>query len=204
MDHCVCPAAPFELGGRVSVWCRERKVKAVWRKHESTLKSVYKGFSAMGQELADEGGGGQNGGGQNGGGNGGEGGEGGGGKGDDEQSLDLRELLLMLKGCNLLDQRMTARKATAFFVQVNVDDELVDTAALLKLAGAPPATPAASLRDSAQCEYEEWLEVLARVCNEKVPEPRSEPFHETLSSWLSLFFLPAVRTLAKAHQIALK
>ena len=62
----------------------------------------------------------------------------------------------------------------------------------------------ASRRDSAQCEYDEWLEILARVCNEKVPEPRSEPFHETLGSWLSLFFLPAVRSLSKAHKISLK
>ena len=89
-------------------------------------------------------------------------------------------------------------------MQVNVDDELVDTAAVMRQAGVPVAAEASGSRDSAQCEYEEWLEVLARVCNEKVPEPREEPFHETLSSWLSLFFLPAVRTVCKAHHITLK
>ena len=45
------------------------------------------------------------------------------------------------------------------------------------------------------------LEVVARLCNEKVPEPRAEPFEETLNSWLALFFLPAIRTVCKARQI---
>ena len=200
MDICVCPAAPFELGDKMSITCRERKVKAVWRKYETTLRAVYKGFSALGGELVT-------------------GGEevsaangrvvpaaapNGKNEADNDDALDLRELLLMLRECRMLDHRLTCRTVTAFFVQVNVDDELVDTAAVMRQAGVPVAAEASGSRDSAQCEYEEWLEVLARVCNEKVPEPREEPFHETLSSWLSLFFLPAVRTVCKAHHIALK
>ena len=43
----------------------------------------------------------------------------------------------------------------------------------------------------------------ARLCNESRSQPCAEPFHETLSSWLALFFLPAVRTVCKARQIRL-
>ena len=43
------------------------------------------------------------------------------------------------------------------------------------------------------------LQVVARICNFKVPEEqrRDQPFELTLQSWLALFFLPAYRKLLK-------
>lgn len=156
---------------------RVLQVRAVWKRHDGLLRALYKGFGALGSDL------------------------GGGDDDDDDRSIDLRELLLMFREGNLLDERCTARKVSIFFVQVNVDDEIKSE--VNDAGGKKASAEDATGRDSAQCEYEEFLEILARVCNEKVPEPRSEPFHETLASWLSLFFFPAMRTVAKARNIVL-
>merc|ERR1719424_1586808 len=80
--------------------CRDRRVRAVWKRHDGLLRALYKGFGALGSDL------------------------GGGDDDDDDRSIDLRELLLMFREGNLLDERCTARKVSIFFVQVNVDDEI--------------------------------------------------------------------------------
>lgn len=190
------------------------QVRAVFKKHAASLKALYKGFSAVGTELithltARE--------------------KFGGDDGmrlrDDESALDLKEMLLMFAEAHLLEEQgsCSARTLTAFFVQVNIDDDMrggdaggdaggatgggtgngkvaragcEGGGAAAGASRAPDAAP-----DAAQVEFDEFLEVIARVCDVVVPEPRTEPFHETLSSWLSLIFLPAMRAAAKARHI---
>ena len=48
--------------------------------------------------------------------------------------------------------------------------------------------------DSTQLDYDEFLEVVGRVCHQKLPPHiRLEPFEESLDKWLGLLFLPAVK-----------
>ena len=92
----------------------------------------------------------------------------------------------------LHDSKFGVRELVNCFVRVNIDDDLRDA-----------ATAGGGAGDSTQCDFTEFTEVLARLCNEKIPETQrtGEPFDMTLNSWLTLFFLPAVRTACKARMI---
>jgi hypothetical protein len=194
MEHCVLPRASFELRDALSDALRQRAVRNVWKRHERTLRDLYEGYSRIGTELTG-------------------GDEGEEGEANEANMLNLKELLILFREANLLDGgRCSARAVTGFFVQVNIDDELIDSgdarvatddAGGAGDGGGDDDEDARETVDAAQLDFEEFLEVIARLCNEKVPEPRAEPFDETLSSWLALFFLPAVRTVCKARQIRL-
>ena len=47
--------------------------------------------------------------------------------------------------------------------------------------------------------FEEFVEIVARICDLKVPKPRDCPFEQTLDSYLGLLFLPAAKSAAKAR-----
>jgi len=100
-------------------------------------------------------------------------------------TLNLSELLTMLKEARLLDDSCSPRAVTTFFVKVNLDDELYEREDGQQL-------------DHTQLEYDEFLEVLVRVCNAKVPpDGRDEPFEETLDTWLTLYGVPALANATK-------
>ena len=50
---------------------------------------------------------------------------------------------------------------------------------------------------AAELDFDEFCEIVVRICNEKVPEPRDAPFELTLESWLGLFFLPRIKQALK-------
>ena len=54
--------------------------------------------------------------------------------------------------------------------------------------------------NSAELQFDEFWEIVVRVCSEKVPEPRDCPFDQTLDTWLRLFFLPAAKNAAERRK----
>ena len=97
--------------------------------------------------------------------------------------MSLSELMVALRESKVIDQTMTVTKVVTFFVIVNADDEL--------RAGRNPGAGAAEL------DYDEFVEIVCRICNEKVSQDRQVPFEETLNTWLGLQFLPALRNAGK-------
>jgi tetratricopeptide (TPR) repeat protein len=99
--------------------------------------------------------------------------------------MSLNELLLALKEAKVLDEACTAREVTSFFVRVNADDEIY-------LGGK--ADGASTL------DFGEFCEIIARICDEKMPRATANtPFETTLDTWLGLFLLPALRNAGRAR-----
>ena len=96
--------------------------------------------------------------------------------------------MIMLKDMGVLDETCTMREVTAMFVKVNLDDELYVEKKTQKS------------ENSAELHFDEFWEIVVRVCNEKVPEPRDGPFEQTLDTWLRLFFLPAAKNAAERRK----
>jgi len=114
------------------------------------------------------------------------------GESDRLTTLNLTELLLMLKEARLLDDSCSARAVTTFFVKVNLDDELYVREDGVEL-------------DHTQLAYDEFQEVLVRVCDAKVPpDDRNDSFEETLDTWLGLYGCPALHAAVKRRLEALK
>ena len=51
--------------------------------------------------------------------------------------------------------------------------------------------------NSAELSFDEFWEITARICNEKLPEERDGPFEQSLESWLGLDFLPRLTAALK-------
>jgi len=102
-------------------------------------------------------------------------------------SMNLGELMTMLKEAKIFDNRCTPREVTTFFVLVNIDDEL---------RASGPGDGADELT------FSEFWEISARICNEQVPrELRGDsPFELTLDSWLCLNYLPRLEAAAKRRE----
>jgi len=66
------------------------------------------------------------------------------------------------------------------------------------VASASPAKPRKS-ETSTELDFEQFVEIVARICDLKVPAPRDSPFEQTLDNYLGLLFLPAAKTAAKAR-----
>ena len=109
------------------------------------------------------------------------------GMGKSNASMTLNELMLALKEAKVLDERCTVREVTSFFVMVNADDEIY--------VADPKGGSANS--GATELDFDEFCEVVARICNEKVPEPRPTSLEQTLDTWLGLYFLPALRNAGK-------
>ena len=128
------------------------------------------------------------------------------------------QLLLALKEAKQLDERCTAREVTSFFVMVNADDEVY--------LPAPGTKPADRNRGAAELDYDEFVEIVCRICREKLLPPGATstspcppasdspsghgagsaeqaeeeaavPFEQTLDTWLGLVFVPALRNAGK-------
>ena len=181
MPHPLAPSL-----GRACLLCRVA-VRTILSKHGAGLTRAFKLYSAA--VLADEADAGTTRGGGS-----GQGGHAPPDEDDDDslQQLDLPELLTMLQDAKMLDDRCTARDVITFFARVNLDDELFTA-----VDGAKAGTNA----DSTQLDYDEYLEIICRVCDKKMPE-RILPFAETLDKWLGLLFLPAVK--AKGRKLKMR
>ena len=112
------------------------------------------------------------------------------GVGESEEALSLGELMLMLKAARILDERCTAKLVTAMFCRVNAANEIY-----LPRAEQPAAASKGRGSASAELDYDEFTEMVCRICDAKLPESTrgDAPFEHTLDMWLSLVFLPALR-----------
>ena len=51
-------------------------------------------------------------------------------------------------------------------------------------AGSPTKRRVARTDTSAELDFDEFLEIMVRICNEKLPKPRDGPFEQSLNRWL--------------------
>ena len=82
-------------------------------------------------------------------------------------TMNLSELLILLKEAQILDERCTARAICTMFVKVNVDEMA------FACEGSDGGVAAAKARKSAtSCELdlEEFVEITARICDEKASQ----------------------------------
>jgi len=97
-------------------------------------------------------------------------------------TLDLDELTYMLKEGEMIDDGLSVVKLNTIFAEANAGGEE---------GGADD--------DADELVYEEFISVLAMICDAKVPVARrsGEPFEFTLHAWLLLVFLPVYKRLLK-------
>ena len=96
-------------------------------------------------------------------------------------SMNLPELLFMLREGDLIDDKLTVSQVRHIFTQVNAASEAEDS-------------------DDAECVYEEYLQVLCRCCDARIPASsrvEGEEFCSTLQRWLHLIFIPTYTKLLK-------
>ena len=97
----------------------------------------------------------------------------------------MDELTYMMKEGDMIDDQLTVLKLGFIFTEVNsgAEEEGVDD-------------------DADELVYDEFLGVLAMICDAKVPESTrgGEPFEYTLHAWLQLRFLPVYKRLLKEKQ----
>ena len=97
-------------------------------------------------------------------------------------SMNLPELLFMLREGGLIDDQLTVSQVGHIFTQVNA------------------ASEAENSEDDAECVYEEYLQVLCRCCDARIPASsrvEGEEFCSTLQRWLHLIFMPTYTRLLK-------
>lgn len=102
-------------------------------------------------------------------------------------SINMAELLFMLKEANLLDDNLTVSKVGTIFTQVNVSSEEVE----------------GGDEEEAELVFDEFVQVVVRICNAKIPPEMREPGEEfvfTLQRWLKLIFIPKFKQLVKDKQ----
>jgi len=98
-------------------------------------------------------------------------------------SMNLPELLFMLREGGLIDDKLTVSQVGHIFTQVKAASEAED-----------------SDEDDAECVYEEYLQVLCRCSDARIPASsrvQGEEFCSTLQRWLHLIFIPIYTRLLK-------
>ena len=51
---------------------------------------------------------------------------------------------------------------------------------------------------STTLDFDEFLEIIARICNEKIPNQRDDvAFEQSLDTWLGLILIPSLRNAGK-------
>ena len=102
-------------------------------------------------------------------------------------SINLPELLFLLREGGLIDDKLTVSQVGLIFTQVN--------------AASEDAKDGDMDKDDAECTYEEYLEVLCQCCDARIPassrEEPDEEFAYTLQRWLHLIFIPTYTWLLK-------
>ena len=96
------------------------------------------------------------------------------------------------------------------FVMVNMDDETyIQNATHVggraaqgsAAAGSPTKRRVARTDTSAELDFDEFLEIMVRICNEKLPKPRDGPFEQSLNRWLGATLVPALLAASKARKL---
>ena len=97
-------------------------------------------------------------------------------------SINLQELVFMMREGKMLDDNLTMATLSSIFTAVNTSFE-----------------EAGDDTDEQELDFNEFLQVIARTCHFKIPERERSgtPFEETLQSWLQLIFVPIYRGLVK-------
>ena len=171
VEECVKPHASFVLNDELSVAIQGRGVRAALAKHHDALRRQYTRWATTDKAV-----------------------------GSSSDSMSLQELLIALKEAKVLDERCTAREVTRFFVMVNADDEIyVSEPSEAKGVGkGKGAGKAARQKGAAELDFDEFNEIVCRICDQKCPaQSREGPFENTLDTWLRLFFLPALRNAGR-------
>ena len=100
-----------------------------------------------------------------------------------QDSVNLAELMFMVKEGKLIDANLSVSAVSQIFSTVNAQSEEEEDGD----------------DDESELVYDEWVQVIARCCNAKIPEEArgGEPFEYTLQSWLQLVFVPTYKRLLK-------
>ena len=98
-------------------------------------------------------------------------------------SVNLTELLYMLKEGHFMDDNLSVSRVSQIFSLVNSSSEEGE----------------GGDEDEAELVYEEFISVIVRCCDAKIPEAQRDgaPFEEVLQRWLQLSFVPTYRQLMK-------
>jgi hypothetical protein len=148
---------------------------------------------------------------------------------DKNGSLSQEELLVYLLGAGVEHEEIarifaaldtnsdgaaaaacTTREVTMMFVMVNMDDETyIQNATHVggraangsAAAGSPTKRRVARTDTSAELDFDEFLEIMVRICNEKLPKPRDGPFEQSLNRWLGATLVPALLAASKARKL---
>ena len=98
-------------------------------------------------------------------------------------TVSLPELIFAMKEGKMFDNNLTVAKLTSLFARINTAAE----------------DDADGDDDAQELCFDEFVKLVAAVCDTKVPADTREgvPFELTLQSWLHLIFLPKFRTILK-------
>ena len=94
---------------------------------------------------------------------------------DSLDTVNLPELIFMMKEGNLIDEHLTLACLNTIFMKVNASFQ-----------------ETGENDDEQELDFDEFKDVLARACHAKIPEAKraGTPFELTLHSWLQLIFVP--------------
>ena len=98
-------------------------------------------------------------------------------------SMNLAELMFVMKEGKMFDDNLTVLALTSIFATVNSSAEEEEEGD----------------DDEQELCFDEFVQVVACVCNAKVPESvrNGEPFEYTLQAWLQLVFIPRYKQIIK-------
>ena len=102
---------------------------------------------------------------------------------DATDTVNLAELMFMLKEGGLLDVNLSVSRVSQIFTHVNTASDEEEEGD----------------EDEAELCYDEFQNVIVRCCDAKIPEANrgGETFEVVLQSWLQLVFVPTYRRLLK-------
>ena len=104
-------------------------------------------------------------------------------------SVNLAELMFMVKEGKLLDERLSGARVQQIFTQVN----------------AAEAEEEEGDDDESELVYDEWVQCIARICDAKIPEAQrgGECFEYVLQSWMAMVFIPTYKQLLKDKKLGI-
>lgn len=107
----------------------------------------------------------------------------------DAGQMSLPELVYMFKAGSMLDDQLTPLQMTSIFTRIN--------AMSFEKGGD---------EDAQELDETEFVELLGRACNIKIPESNrhGEPFEHTWQSFLQLIFIPTYNKLIKQGKTTMK
>ena len=138
VERHIIPFATFEVQDELSLLVKSRGVRAAIARYRDELLEIFMQYSRADRALIQ----GQT-------------------KATANATMNLAELMILLKEANVIDDALTAREVCTFFVKVNMDDELYTSQ-------ERKARKIDKAETSAVLDFEEFVEIIVRVCNEKV------------------------------------